>query len=222
LFNLEQKNYTMKKFIQSSILLLGLSTAIMAQVTTAGKYVPKVIKDTAKVDPSLRGQFQQIVSKSKTMYGYKLINPDRLSSWYRGVNDTLVKERKQLRTAKSKIAEQEKAITDLKTQITGNETSIASTNAKMNEISFLGISFTKSSYNTIVWSLIIVLALALAIIIFRSAKLLHEAKYRTGLYDEIAQEYQNYKTKANDKEKKLARELQDERNKLEELRSRGR
>jgi len=61
----------------------------------------------------------------------------------------------------------------------------------------------------------------LAIIILRSAKHIHEAKYRSTLYDEISQEYQNYKVKANDKEKKLARELQDERNKLDELKNRG-
>jgi uncharacterized coiled-coil protein SlyX len=207
----------MKKFIRSSIAVLYLTTGFIA---AQAQIIP--VKDTTKIDPSLRGQYQLILSKSKTLNGYKLINPVRLSAWYKGVNDTLATERKQLRIAKSKITEQEKSIAELKTQITGNETSIASTNAKMDEITFLGISFTKSTYNTIVWTLIIILALALAILIIRSAKLLHEAKYRSGLYEEIAQEYQNYKTKANDKEKKLARELQDERNKLEELRSRGR
>jgi hypothetical protein len=59
-------------------------------------------------------------------------------------------------------------------------------------------------------------------VILRSAKHIHEAKYRSSLYEEISQEYQSYKTKANDKEKKLARELQDERNKLDELKNRGR
>ena len=47
------------------------------------------------------------------------------------------------------------------------------------------------------------------------------AKYRTELYDEISNEYQSYKSRTNEKEKKLARELQDERNKLEEYKTRG-
>jgi hypothetical protein len=206
----------MKRIIRSTLMLFCLSiclSTVHAQVNSA---------DTSKPDPSLRGKYQEIISKSKTINGYKLVNPARLSSLWKGISDTLATEKKQLRIAKSTIVEQQKTISSLKTQIEGNVTSIANTNAKMDEITFLGISFNKSTYNTIVWTLIIILAIALAIIVFRSAKLLHEAKYRTGLYDEVAQEYQNYKTKANDKEKKLARELQDERNKLEELRSRGR
>lgn len=142
-----------------------------------------------------------------------------MSAFWQNVRDTLATDRRQLANATRKIREQEQNITALKTQISGKESSLASTNAKVNEISVLGISFTKSTYNTIVWSLIIGLAAALAVVILRSAKHIHEARYRSTLYEEISQEYQNYKTKANDKEKKLARELQDERNKLDELRS---
>lgn len=179
-------------------------------------------QDTTKIDPSLSGQYQFMLSKSKSLYGSKLINPARLSVLWKNVKDTLNIERKQLNTAKAKIAEQQKTITELKNQIEGKESSLATSNAKLNEISFLGIAFTKSTYNTIVWSLIIVLSLALAFIVIRSAKHIHEAKYRSNLYEEISAEYQNYKVKANDKEKKLARELQDERNKFEEYKSRER
>lgn len=142
-----------------------------------------------------------------------------MSAFWQNVRDTLATDRRQLANATKKIREQEQNIAELKTQISGKESSLASTNAKVNEISVFGISFTKGTYNTIVWSLIVGLAAALAVVVLRSAKHIHEARYRSTLYEEISQEYQNYKTKANDKEKKLARELQDERNKLDELRS---
>jgi uncharacterized protein HemX len=177
--------------------------------------------DSAKADPSLRGQYEFMLSKSKTLNTYKLINPYRLSSFYKSVTDSIRKERNTYKMANAKVAEQAKIITELNNQIKGNEDSIASSNSKVNEISFLGISFAKGTYNTIVWTLIIVLALGFAFVTIRSAKHTHEAKYRTGLYEEISQEYQAYKVKANEKEKKLARELQDERNKLDEYRSRG-
>lgn len=107
----------------------------------------------------------------------------------------------------------------MKKQVSGAQSSLASSNAKLNEISFIGIGFTKSNYNIFVWGLIAALGITLTIVILRSAKNIHEAKYRTSLYEEVNQEYQNYKAKSNEKEKKLARELQDERNKLEELKS---
>lgn len=202
----------MRKFILPIISALILSFSAQGQLTT----------DSTKADPSLKGQYQMMLSKSRNLDGYKLVNPSRIATFWKNVSDTLTTGRRQLINATKKIEEQEKNIADLKAQISGKESSLASSNAKVNEISFLGISFTKSTYNAIVWTLIIGLAAALAILILRSAKHIHEAKYRSTLYEEIAQEYQSYKTKANDKEKKLARELQDERNKLEELRSRGR
>lgn len=200
----------MKKLLFSIIALLFLNLNSQAQLAT----------DSAKVDPSLRGQYQLMLTKSKTINGYKLINPARLGGFWKSVSDSINYNRKQLIAVKVKLAEQEKAVAALKAQISGSESALASSNAKLDEISFLGISFTKGKYNVIVWSLILVLAAALAIVILRSAKFMHEAKYRTSLYEEIAQEFQSYKTKANDKEKKLARELQDERNKLDELKKR--
>jgi len=202
----------MNKIILSIISALILSLNAQGQLT----------KDTTRLDPTLKGQYQLMLSKAKTISGYKLVNPTRMNAFWKNLNDSLTTERKQLANATRKIKEHEKAIADLKTQISGQENSLASTNAKMNEISFLGISFTKSTYTTMVWSMIIGLAAALTIIILRSAKHIHEAKYRSSLYEEVAQEYQTYKTKANEKEKKLARELQDERNKIDELTNRVR
>ncbi|MBC8985775.1 hypothetical protein H9X96_08295 [Pedobacter sp. N36a] len=201
----------MKKLIFAIIAILFFQFHTQAQLPA----------DSAKADPSLRGQYEFMLAKSKTINGYKLINPARLAGFWKSVSDSINQNRKQLSAVKVKLAEQEKAVTALKAQISGAESSLASSNAKLDEINFLGMSFTKGKYNTIVWSLILILAAALAIVIIRSAKYIHEAKYRSSLYEEIAQEYQNYKTKANDKEKKLARELQDERNKLEEYKNKG-
>lgn len=207
---LEVNYLNMKKNLFLIILLFLIQFNSQAQVP-----------DTIKTDPSLRGQYQAILSKSKTLNGYKLVNPTRLTSFWSSVRDSLGRLQKQLSTITNKMKEQDREIDTLKKDISGTTSSLANSNARINEINFLGISFTKTNYNTLVWGLIIGLALALTFIILKSAKHIHEAKYRSTLYEEIAQEYQAYKVKANEKEKKLARELQDERNKLEEIRMRG-
>lgn len=181
----------------------------------------QVQQDTSKnTDPSLNGQYEFMLRKSKSLYGAKLINPTRLSALWKSVNDTLRKERKQLQTAQQQIKAQAGNISSLKGEVNGKESSLANANAAVNEIKFLGISFDKGTYNTIVWAIIIVLAIGFAFVIFQSGKLRHEAKYRTELYQEVADEFQAHKVKAKDKEMKLARELQDERNKWEEGRGR--
>lgn len=179
-------------------------------------------KDSVRIDPTLNGQYQLLLSKSRTLDGYKLINPNRLSSFWKNVRDTLNTTRKQLTNTKKEATNYQNEIAGLNKQVAGAKTSLASSNARLDEISFLGIGFTKSNYNIFVWGLIASLAVALTVVILRSARNVHEAKYRSTLYEEINQEYQNYKVKANEKEKKLARELQDERNKLDEIRNNGR
>ncbi|KQC02620.1 hypothetical protein [Pedobacter sp. Hv1] len=185
-------------------------------------YIPRTIDTAKNTDPSLKGQYLFMLSRSKTINGYKLINPTRLDAVWQSVTDTLRKERVELAKAKAKITEQNKSIGGLQGEITGKEASLSDTNAKINEINFLGLSFTKGTYNIIVWSIILVLALALFIVIARSAKNILEAKHRTQLYDEISSEYQAYKAKSNEQQRKLARELQDERNIVEELKNKNR
>jgi uncharacterized protein YlxW (UPF0749 family) len=202
----------MKKITIFLFAMILLNLTLTAQIK---------LRDSVAPDPSLQGQYQLMLSKSKTLYGSKLVNPSRLSQFWQSVRDTIRTERKRSSTAQSQIAILQKEVSGLKSQISGTESSLAATNAQMDQITFLGIAFSKSSYNMTVWTIITVLALVLAIVFIRSAKSVQEAKYRSGLYEEISQEFQAYKVKANDKEKKLARELQDERNKMDEFRNRS-
>ncbi|MES2109156.1 MAG: hypothetical protein V4577_10430, partial [Bacteroidota bacterium] len=94
-------------------------------------------------------------------------------------------------------------------------------NARVNAVNFLGIYIDKSLYNMIMWGLVIALGITAAIVIYRTGSFSREAKYRVDLYNELDEEFKAYKAKANEKEKKLARELQTERNKVDELMGRA-
>lgn len=206
------------------LLLFGQTLVAQTLSSTAPRkpsYSKRVVDTVKNTDPSLKGQYVFLLSRSKTINGYKLINPNRLASLWQSVNDTLRKERTSLAKANAKSAELTNKINSLQSEVNSTESSLASSNNKLNEINFLGISFAKGTYNIIVWSIILILALALFIVIARSAKNINEAKHRSQLYEEISQEYQTFKTKANEKERKLARELQDERNIIEELKNNG-
>ena len=200
--------------IKHTLLFLG---AMLFLNVAFGQVMPDTTKNT---DPSLKGQYEFMIRKSKSLYGARLINPSRLSALWKSVNDTLKKERKQLQEAQQEIKTQSDNIASLKGEVSGKENSLASATASVNEIKFLGISFDKGTYNTIVWTIIIVLAAGLAIVIFQSGKYRREATYRTQLYQEVADEFQAHKVKAKDKEMRLARELQDERNRWDDARGR--
>ena len=211
------------------LILIFLSLSAIAQrpiqpKATTPKTVTfqKRIVDTVKnTDFSLNGQYRFMLARSRSSYGAKLINPAKLNSLWQSVTDTIRKERAELIKDRAKIIEPQQTIVNLQAEGSGKENSLHDSNAKLNEINFLGISFTKGNYQLMVWSIISILALALALVIARSAKSIMEAKYRTQLYDEISLEYQAYKTKSNEQQRKLARELQDERNVIEEMKGRS-
>ena len=179
-------------------------------------------RDTVKnTDPSLNGQYNFMLSRTRTSAdGYKMVAGYRLDQLWKSVGDTLKKERAERKIIQQKLTEQEKTVSYLKTEISGKDASITENTNKVNEIRFIGVPFEKGTYNLIVWSIIGALALALIIVIARSGKSISEAKHRTQLYNEVAEEYQAYKAKSVEKERKLARELQDERNKLDDLNGR--
>ncbi|MEN0056678.1 MAG: hypothetical protein AAGC65_23570 [Mucilaginibacter sp.] len=185
---------------------------------SANRYVqPKATaQDSALVkDKSLNGQYQYLLSK---LFHYQ---QPLASALWKNMRDTLNTERRKLAAAQSKLDAQNKDISTLKTDATSKDQTLSEANAKRDEISLLGISLTKASYNLLMWGLVIAFGVIAAIVIARSGAHSREAKYRIKLYEELDEEYKTYKTKANEKEKKLARELQTERNKLDELLGRG-
>lgn len=166
-------------------------------------------------DKSLAGQYQYVLTK---IYHYQ--QPMIAALWH-NVNDTLKSTIQQLKAANAKLATQNQSIVGLQNDVKTKDQTINDASNKSDEISLLGIPFSKTAYNLVMWGLVIGLGVILLVVILRTTGNSREAKYRTQLYEELNEEFQAYKAKANEKEKKLARELQTERNKVDELMGRG-
>jgi len=166
-------------------------------------------------DKTLSGQYRYLLTKT-----YHIQEPF-ITSFYKNLKDTINVERHKLQEAETKLAAQTKTTGDLQSNVSEKEKSLAQSNARVNSVNFLGIYIDKSVYNLIMWGLVIALGATAAVVIARSGSHSREAKYRISLYNELEEEFKNYKAKANDKEKKLARELQTERNKVDELMGRS-
>jgi len=185
------------------------------QPAATGSYTTQQPVAPVNTDKSLNGQYQYLSSK---VYNYQR---PQLAAFYKNATDTLRTERKKVKDLQAKLAEQGKSMQTLQSDVTAKEQSLSESNAKVDAISLLGFPVSKSLYNTIMWGLVIVFGVLAAVVILQSGSARREAKYRIKLYDELDEEYKAYKVKANEKEKKLARELQTERNKVDELLGRG-
>ncbi|MFD0751766.1 hypothetical protein ACFQZS_16560 [Mucilaginibacter calamicampi] len=159
------------------------------------------------VDKSLNGQYQYLLTK---VYNYQ---QPFVAAFWKNIRDSLNNNRRQLKEVNDKLAASNQSINQLQTSVTAHETELS----EADSVDFIGISFSKNGYSTMMWGLVLVLGAVAATVIFRSGSARSEAAYRTKLYSELEEEYKTYKAKANEKEKKLARELQTERNKVDEL-----
>jgi hypothetical protein len=169
-------------------------------------------KDTVAAAPapansSLNSQYQYLLSK---VYHYQ---QPLISALWKNASDTLNANRAKLNASLKKLTIQQKTIDSLTTEVNSKDEAID----KVDGIEIFGLMLSKTTYNLIVWGLVGLFGIVAIIVILRSGSLKREATYRTQLYIELEEEYKTYKTKANEKEKKLARELQTERNKLDEL-----
>lgn len=170
-------------------------------------------------DTSIEGQFDKIYRTSTsynpkdTQKRYKVINITSYNKLKVNVLDSLNSSKKNI-LEKEALLKTERAKTNKINQVlnkTKSELDIALT--KENSISLLGIQSSKSLYNLILWSIIILLSLGLAYFVFkffRSNILTKEAK--DNLYD-VEQEFEQHRKKSLLREQKLRRQLQDEINK---------
>ena len=165
----------------------------------------------AVVDNSLSGQYTTVYKMAEHW------QQATLATLHKSYTDTINSDRRKLKEASAKLTEQAKTIADLQGSVSTKDQSLSESQKKVNSVSFLGIPMTKSAYNILMWGLVLVLGGSLAAVIYLSASNKREAAYRIQLHSELTEEYAAYKAKANEKEKKLARELQTERNKLDEL-----
>jgi hypothetical protein len=194
-------------------------TIVKPPVKVVNPPVQTVSKVPAKpIDSSLKGQYEDLLRHSWMQKGYKVIDPTRLNTLWKSVNDSLNRNKRLLTATNQKLDQQAKQINELRnTPGTTNSAIAGESVSTAEQIQVLGMTVDVVTYNWVVWGAIVVLALGLAGVLFTTTKSSHEARHHKQLYEEISSEYNTYKTKAKEKELKLARELQTERNNLEEL-----
>jgi hypothetical protein len=166
-------------------------------------------------DHSLNGQYEDLMKHSWAQQTYRVVSPIKLTTLWKNVNDSLNNYRSQLSTVKKELENKDKKIEEL--QQKAGATEAPQQVAATNEVEILGMFVDATVYNWIVFGIIATLAIALGIVVFSTTKNSIDAKQHKHLYEEISAEYQTFKSKAKEKELKLARELQTERNTIEEL-----
>jgi septal ring factor EnvC (AmiA/AmiB activator) len=164
-------------------------------------------------DNSLKKEFDKLYRISTNYQLYKVINKEKFLNLKQQVLDSL-NTAKKLLTEKNNLLEL-KQETIKKTQDSLNKTKLEleTTIQQKDSIFLFGLQLSKTAYNLILWSLILLLLFALLYFIFAFTKNNILTKTAEGDLKNIEVEYEQYRKKATEREQKLRRTLQDKINK---------
>jgi hypothetical protein len=165
-------------------------------------------------DLSLRERFLLMKTKSQSYQDYKVIKETTLDGVVKIIQDSLQAKDAALRNVKADVNRLKEELNQVNIVLKQKEQSMEEIVYASTHITVLGIDFQKQSFLTLI--VIIFLALLLVVAFFSARlKMSHSTmREKTELLEITSREYEEYKRKALEKQTKLSRELQDERNKL--------
>jgi hypothetical protein len=184
-------------------LLFSFSFNVNAQQTPIDS---TLLRKSTPLTGSLAEQYVEVVVRSGSYKVYKNIKKTKIEELWKNVNDSLNLQKQLLAQATSN-PKNNAQIDSLKAKIDDLENSKPSIISAVNGKSL-------SIYH---WLVFFGLIIAIVFALIRTRVAVKEANYRNELYDQLFEELREQRIKATEREKKLGRELQTERNLVEEL-----
>lgn len=171
-------------------------------------------REALEGDHNLRERFEIMKDKAESYNDYKVIKNDVLNGVWKIGMDSIAKVRADLRTANATIAKLNSEIKASADKVQAAETSLQESAYERTHMVVFGMHVAKSVFVTT--SLVIIAALIIAlIVVFSTFNVLRRSNREKELtIHGIMSEFDAFRKKALEKEVKISRELQSERNKL--------
>ncbi|MFC6859430.1 hypothetical protein [Zunongwangia atlantica] len=176
-------------------------------------------QDSISTTNPIQQEFQELIESSNNYQEYKVVNYDDLIDLRDNTNDYIQKLKDQITVGKNTADQQEDEIANLEGELKTTQQDLQKVTEEKDNIVFLGLPLTKGTYMAMMWGIVAILILALLFFIYKfknSNSVTKEAKKRL---DDTEREFDAYKKKALEKEQRLGRLLQDEKNKVNRMNS---
>lgn len=207
--------------MQISNTILYKAGSLVAVLLLSSFFVQSQETETSPLDSgSLSEQFEYVKKKSSTYNDFKVIKLSRLNKMWSNALDSLSKTRKDLVASQSTVVTQKASIDQLNNNLESLQKQLTDVTAEKDSISLLGIDMAKSNYHGLMWTMVFTLLILLGIAIFKYKDSNKVTVMSQNDFRDVNEEFEHFKAKALEKERKLKRELQTELNKVEDLKRR--
>ncbi|MEN8186516.1 MAG: tRNA (guanine-N1)-methyltransferase [Bacteroidota bacterium] len=162
---------------------------------------------------SIESQFDYLYKKSGSYQEYKVVKKTNYYKIKANVLDSLKSLSKRLNESHTIIEGQKSEISSLKEELKTTNLNLTNVTNEKDSMKLLGISMSKSGYNSLMWLIIVGLTLFLLFFIYQFKNSNSVTKVSQKSLSELEEEFDEYKRRSIEREQKVRRELQDEINK---------
>ncbi len=192
---------------------------LVALISTAsfGQSVPSMPSAASMPDTktmTLQDRYVTMKKYSETFQDYKVIKEGILDGVWRVVLDSIKNQKAKFANANEVIAQLESEVAAQKAAVARMQASMETVVYDSTHISFFGINFAKSLFITLVLLIVVGQLVAMGAITGKLKLMYTSVKEKIETVNLLSHEYEDYKKRALEKQVKLSRELQTERNKL--------
>lgn len=202
--------HKMKSFF-FSLFLICFTSLSFAQEQDSTAVEAKTIVD----------EYNLMIDESGSYQEYKVIKKTAISSF----RDQLTQQKEafenEIKTLEKEISSQSEEIKTLKMNLSSTESNLAEVEEQKNSMQFFGSNVNKSVFQSIVFGIIGALVLILLIVLIKFKANSSATKDAIESLERTEKEFEEYKHNALEKQQKLGRELQDQKNKLNKLKTGG-
>ena len=162
---------------------------------------------------SIDNQFDKIYKKATNYKNYKVILKEQYLNLKSNVLDSLKDSKRLILEIENRLHTKNSTLKKTKEQLVSAELNLEEAIQKANSMTFMGMQLNKTSYNLLLWPLIIFLISTSVYFIFKFQKSMSITKEAQRVLLESEKALEVHQKKSLVREQKLRRQLQDEINK---------
>lgn len=170
-------------------------------------------QDSIKAANPIQNEFETLIESSNNYQGYKVVDYAELNRLKNNVNNYIQELKNEIVIQKNTVDRQNDEIEKLEESLKTTQDDLTTVNEEKDAIKFLGLPFSKGNYKMLMWGIVALLVIALIFFIYRYKSSNATTKEANDRLSETEKEFEAFRVKSLEKEQRLGRLLQDERNK---------
>jgi len=191
-----------------------ISLAILIPIVSNAQDTPP------EINQSISGYYKYLFENSETYNNYKVFKITSINALMTKVQDTLRVYKQNMADSKQEIADLNNSIETLNQKIQDLDQELKETKKVAGSMSLFGLLISKATYNIILWGIIGGLIILLVIAYGSHARSLKLYTIARKEFTDLNEEFEEYRKTSQENKVKLGRELQTERNRVSDLKSR--